>query len=419
MTAPLVEVVAAEVDVLHHLLEYPLVLSSGVVTTLPEVTVRLTVSDGRSTAEGFGAVNLSDAWAWPGDEPTSAAKQQEMIDYCRLIGDSILARTAGRAHPLELGTRVHDSVLADVEHPAPTLARTVCGSAFDAAIHDATGRLAGVSAFALYEQDVEIPSLDGHFEDGAVAAIREVLRPPASRVPGWWLVAPGDDLDRTAGQVERTGMTRFKLKLSGADPAADARRVADIITAASTWVAEPVLSIDPNEGSASSRTVLEFLDALGSHVEDALSYLVYLEQPTSRTRLAVDDWSEVSRRVPVLVDEALTSMDDLHTARERGWSGVAVKTCKGHSLALAAAAWAVRHQMSVSVQDLTNIGRSAIHSYLLAAHLPTINGVEINSPQYLPRSNDPWLPRLAGLFDPRDGFHRLDLTGLVGLGAQL
>lgn len=419
MTATVIEVVGAVVDVVHHTLEHPLVLSSGVVTTLPEVTVRLTVTDGRSTADGFGAVNLSDAWAWPDSELTSAVKQQAMIDYCHQICDSILSRTQGAAHPLELGTRLHDSVLADDQVQAPVLARTVCGSAFDAAIHDASGQVAGVSAFALYDDDAEAPSLDPYFDQGAVAAIRELLQPPTSSVPGWWLIAPGDDLERTASQVERAGMTQFKIKLAGTDPVADAHRVAAILVAARGWVSDPVLSVDPNEGSASPDTVLEFLDALVASAPDAMASLAYLEQPTSRTTLAVDDWSAVSRRVPVLVDEALTSMDDLRMAQQMGWSGIAVKTCKGHSFALAAAAWAGQHDLTISVQDLTNIGRSAIHSYLLAAHLPSINGVELNSPQYLPRANDPWLPRLNGLFETRDGAHHLDVSGLVGLGGRM
>lgn len=414
-----VSVLDASVDVVLHRLDHPLVLSGGTVTDLPEITARVTIDNGTDRATGTGAANLSDAWSWPETGQTSADKQRAMISYARQVADTLPARVGPRAHPLELGLRLHDTVLADAEHPAPALARAICASAFDAALHDACGQLMNVSAFSLYDVDVEVPSADDHFPDGAVAAIRAVLGEPASRLRGWWLIAPGDDLDEVGPKVAASGMTNVKIKVSGADPEADAATVARIHGAAASWCADPVLSLDPNEGSASPGAIARFLDALGARSPNALAALSYLEQPTPRTALARDDWSAVSRRIPVLVDEALASMADLDVAARQGWSGVAVKTCKGHSFSLAAAAWAVQHGLVVSVQDLTNIGLSAIHSYLLAAHLPTINGVELNSPQYLPSANDPWLPRLSGLFRPTGGWHALDPSSVIGLGSRL
>jgi hypothetical protein len=75
--------------------------------------------------------------------------------------------------------------------------------------------------------------------------------------------------------------------------------------------------------------------------------------------------------------------------------------------------------MKVSMQDLTNPGYSGVHSFLLAAHLPCINGVELNSPQYTPAANLPWLPALSGIFQPRDGVHALDDSSCSGLGSSL
>jgi hypothetical protein len=109
----------------------------------------------------------------------------------------------------------------------------------------------------------------------------------------------------------------------------------------------------------------------------------------------------------------------LAEAREQGWSGLALKTCKGHSFTLIAAAWARENGMLLSMQDLTNPGYSMIHAALLAANLPTINGVELNSPQFTPAANEPWLPRLAPLFTPSDGVHRLADVRPIGLGSTL
>lgn len=414
-----IDVVSAEVEVLHHRLDHPLRLSQGTVVELPEVTVTLTVSDGRVSAAGRGAANLSDAWAWPTGELTSAAKHEAMIGYCHQLADSLSGRVGPPAHPLELGMRLHDSVLADGDHAAPTLARSVCASAFDAALHDACGQLTGRSAFTFYDDDIEIPSIDHYFSNGAVAAIRKVLAPMRASLPGWWLVAPGDDLEHAGEQATRAGMFQFKIKLPGADPSADARRVAEVFNAARRWTGRPVLSVDTNEGSGDPERVVDFLDILAGNYSEAFEALAYLEQPTPRDSLAEHSLADVGRRVPVLIDEALTSLPDAVHAIELGWSGFALKTCKGHSLALALAGWAQENEVLIAMQDLTNIGRSAIHSYLLAAHLPTINGLELNSPQYLPGANGPWLPRLSGLFAPKDGLHRITETEIVGLGSQL
>lgn len=78
-----------------------------------------------------------------------------------------------------------------------------------------------------------------------------------------------------------------------------------------------------------------------------------------------------------------------------------------------------QHGLLVSLQDLTNPGLSLIHAALFAAHVPTVNGVELNSPQFTPAANEEWLPRLAELFEPTGGLHRLPETIPAGLGSTL
>jgi hypothetical protein len=120
-----------------------------------------------------------------------------------------------------------------------------------------------------------------------------------------------------------------------------------------------------------------------------------------------------------MLDEGLTGFDLLREAQAQGWSGLALKSCKGHSFTLVAAAWARANGMLLSLQDLTNPGLSLIHAALLAANLPTINGVELNSPQFTPAANRPWMPRLAELFAPTNGMHRIPAARPVGLGSML
>jgi hypothetical protein len=75
--------------------------------------------------------------------------------------------------------------------------------------------------------------------------------------------------------------------------------------------------------------------------------------------------------------------------------------------------------MLLALQDLTNPGLSAIHAALFAAHVPTINGVELNSPQFTPAANAEWMPRLASLFAPSGGNHLLPSLPVPGLGSTL
>jgi hypothetical protein len=60
-----------------------------------------------------------------------------------------------------------------------------------------------------------------------------------------------------------------------------------------------------------------------------------------------------------------------------------------------------------------------IHAAWFAAHVPTINDVELNSPQFTPAANRPWLPRLASLFQATGGVHRLPEKVPVGLGSTM
>ncbi|MFA9480304.1 enolase C-terminal domain-like protein [Phycisphaerales bacterium AB-hyl4] len=152
---------------------------------------------------------------------------------------------------------------------------------------------------------------------------------------------------------------------------------------------------------------------------DAYDALEMIEQPTGRDiETHAFDWSVVAARKPVMVDEGLMTLQSMQVARAQGWSGFALKTCKGHSFALVAAAWAKRHGMQVSLQDLTNPGLSAMHAAIFASRVPTMNGVELNSPQFTPAANAGWLDRYPGLFTIRHGIHQLPAPTTPGLGGE-
>ena len=87
---------------------------------------------------------------------------------------------------------------------------------------------------------------------------------------------------------------------------------------------------------------------------------------------------EASKLRPVVVDESLTDLESLLLAREMGYTGVALKACKGQTHAMLLAAAAQKFGMFLCVQDLTCPGASLIHSAGIAARVPGNAGIEAN-----------------------------------------
>ena len=100
-----------------------------------------------------------------------------------------------------------------------------------------------------------------------------------------------------------------------------------------------------------------------------------------------------------------------------GYTGVALKACKGQSQAMLMAAAAQKFGMFLCVQDLTCPGAALIHSAGIAARVPGNAGIEANARQFVPSASAAWDARFPGLFTIHDGVMRTgQLTG-PGLGA--
>jgi len=124
-----------------------------------------------------------------------------------------------------------------------------------------------------------------------------------------------------------------------------------------------------------------------------------------------------SKLKPVVIDESLLDLESLHLARDMGYTGAALKACKGQSQSLLMAAAAQTMGLFLCVQDLTCPGASLIHSAGLAAHVPGVAAIEANARQYCPEANRPWEARFPGIFRVTDGMMKTnELTG-IGLGA--
>ena len=401
---------------------HPLIISTGKITELTEAVVEVTVRvDGRE-ATGRGSIYLSDLWAWPDPKFTHAQRDAELRKLCRQIEGNLWTFCGGEAaHPLELGLRLHESVCR--EKTPPVLARAMCASPFDAALHDAVGIALGRSAFDFYREPVALPSADPHFLDrNAAAAIARTIRQPKRSLRAWYLVGKNDDMDKDLGPwIQQRGYRCFKIKIFGRNNAEDVARTVEVYRAVKRLGAkDPQLSVDTNEANPDAESVRDYYQRLKAADAEAYDALLYFEQPTGRDITVYRyQWQPIAALKPVVFDEGLTSLDLMHEALAQGWSGFALKTCKGHSFALTAAAWANERKMVLSFQDLTNPGLALIHAAWFSAHVSTLNDVELNSPQFTPAANAPWLPRLKELFAPTDGMHHLPDRPLVGLGSTM
>jgi L-alanine-DL-glutamate epimerase-like enolase superfamily enzyme len=148
----------------------------------------------------------------------------------------------------------------------------------------------------------------------------------------------------------------------------------------------------------------------------ALSRVQYIEQPTHRDLRANPEnkMHQAARIKPVVIDESLVDLESLLLAREQGYSGVALKACKGHSEALLMGAAAQKYELFLCVQDLTCVGSSFLHSASIAARIPTVAAIEGNGRQYCPAGNRPWEAKFPGMFQINDG--TVETAELVGRG---
>src|SRR5262249_35001853 len=117
------------------------------------VNVHLTVETraGKS-ATGFGSMPLGNVWAFP----SRVLGYEQTLSLMRAATeriDRLFATCKETGHPIDIGLtleaeylRTLPAPLAALEprEPVPALALLVCGSPFDAALHDAFGKVHGV-----------------------------------------------------------------------------------------------------------------------------------------------------------------------------------------------------------------------------------------------------------------------------------
>jgi L-alanine-DL-glutamate epimerase-like enolase superfamily enzyme len=415
--------------------------------TVLNVECAVRTRDGRR-ARGFGSMPLGNVWSFP----SRVLTYEQTLAAMKALVESIAAVTRGCTevgHPIDLTSTLEPEYVKaarDVAEalrlaePIPVLCTLVCASPFDAALHDAFGKAHGLNCYRTYGPELLSHDL-GHYLGGdfrGESLDRFVRTTPQPRMPLYHLVGAldpledgnvrpriGDGLPETLAEwIRHDGLTHLKIKLNGDDLAWDIGRVLNVDRVAgaaqrSRGVEQWYYSLDFNERCPNVTYLLDLLARVQEQAPRGFERIQYIEQPTARDLKAnrQNVMHEASRVRPVVIDESLVDLESLLLAREMGYTGAALKACKGQTQSLLLAAAAQKLGMFLCVQDLTCPGASLIHSAGLAAHIPGVAAIEANARQYVPAANRPWEDRFPGIFRISDGTMATGpLTG-PGLGA--
>jgi L-alanine-DL-glutamate epimerase-like enolase superfamily enzyme len=426
----------------------PIKFGGRVVTDamLANITIEVETASGKRGA-GFGSMPMGNVWAWPSNTVTPAQSLAAMLAFVQQFSDAVgsfretghpldITRTLAERHP-SIATAVCEQL--GLSDSMPKLAELVAASPFEAAIHDAYGKTLGANSYNLLGPDYVhhdlahylTPEFTGEYLD------RYTLREPKAKMPLYHLVGAldplidsdinqrlNDGLPETLGEwIVMDGLTHLKIKLNGDDLPWDVERVIGVERVAveaqasvgcTTWH----YSLDFNEKCASVDYLLDFLRQLKERAPAALARVQYIEQPTHRDlkKHPENKMHKAAAIKPVVIDESLIDLESLQLAREQGYSGVALKACKGQTEALLMGAAAQKYGMFLCVQDLSCPGYSFLHSASIAARIPTIAAIEGNSRQYCPVGNRTWGELYPSMFHITDGTVGTGVLTGKGLG---
>jgi L-alanine-DL-glutamate epimerase-like enolase superfamily enzyme len=396
-------------------------------------------------AKGFGSMTMGNLWSFP----SKTLSYDTTLDAMQRLAERISKITTGYTepgHPIDVNFTLEPEYLkaaAEVtqemhlDRPIPKLCALVTTSPFDAAIHDAFGKAHNLNCYLTYGPEFMnydlahylAPEFKGEYPNHYLL-----------RAPKRWLwcnhsVGASDPIEASdmkkplndglpqtlADWIVTDGLTHLKIKLDGNNLDRDVARVlhidrvateVEIRRDASHWY----YSLDFNEQCPDVDYLVEFMRRIKEGSSGGYDRITFIEQPTERDLVATPSQLlfRASKLKPVVMDESLTGFDALLKGRKIGYTGVALKACKGQSQSMLVNAAAQKFKMYMTAQDLTCPGASLIQSAGIASHVPQIDTLESNAREYVPAANRPWLKKFPGLFEVRDG--KLQTGMLAGLG---
>lgn len=410
--------------------------------TLLNVHCRVRTRSGK-VAKGFGSMPLGNVWAFPSRTLPYDSTLGAMKELAKRIAP-VTSAYREYGHPIDINVALEPEYLKlaavasrelHLDTPIPKLCTLVTASAFDAAIHDAFGKVHGRNCYSTYGPDLMERDLSAYLGGpfrGEYPGRYLLTSKPRQAVNLYHSVGGADSLtsadlktrvndglpETLPDWIRFNGLHHIKIKLQGDELAWDIERVVaiDRIAQETRPQVEWRYCVDFNERCPNVDYLLGFLRQVKEKTPRGFDRIEYIEQPTARDLKAdrANVMHEAAKLRPVVIDESLTDLESLLDARSLGYTGVALKACKGQSQAVLMAAAGQKHKMFLCVQDLSCPGASLIHSAGIAARVPGVSGIEANSRQYLPSANEPWEKTHPGLFVIRDG--KLHTSALTGLG---
>lgn len=287
-------------------------------------------------------------------------------------------------------------------------------SFFERALADAAGRLAGLDLVGMLRAntlglrpDAVHPGLTlEHVQAWAGAsppthvAVRHTvgLLDPivAADVPadGWLR----DGLPQTLEEcVQQYGLTHFKLKVSGSLDT-DLDRLGAVAATLDRLVPGPyVVTLDGNEQYKSMGDFARLVDAMErtSALARLVAGIAFIEQPLDRAialdPIATEGLEELSRRIPMLIDESDAELDSFSAAVTLGYRGVSTKNCKGIVKSILNRSLVEREnrgrapaaRLFMSAEDLTNVPVVPLQQDLATVRALGIGHVERNGHHYV------------------------------------
>ena len=420
------------------------------------------VDAGGRRASGWGETPLSVQWVWPSSLGYTI-REERLKQFCLQLAAALPGRSI-HGHPIRAAQRFETEILKKLhaeegmktdsrsatrwqnektdlpcDGNLPWLAALVCFSLFDIAIHDAFANYLERPAYHCYGADLLAEDLTEFLASESTSFVGQrpadyLADQPLTRLPAWHLVGgldpltaadldgsePHDGYPVTLEQwIERDQLNCLKIKLRGMDAAWDLDRLRAVGKISARYQVE-YLTADFNCTVTDPEYVNGIMDRLKADDPELFARFAYIEQPFPYELEAHQiDVHSVSERLPLFLDESAHDWRLVRLGLELGWTGVALKTCKTQSGALLSACWAQAHGMQLMVQDLTNPMLAQIPHVQLAAHLPTLMGVETNSMQFYPEASAPEAVVHPGLYRRRGGNLDLRSLGETGFGYRV
>ena len=418
---PRFQILAAEAFERDVRLRLPFRFGAATVTAAPQAFVRVRVrgEDGRE-AEGAAAELMIPKWF---DKAPGKTNSDNIGDLRTALLDACHAYTSTAEAATAFGhCAAHYRPLQQQGAAAgrTALATGFGGALLDRAVLDAACRVMNVSFATAVRANLpgvtaklapDLHSFDLHAFLAALVlpeavAVRHtvgMLDTLVANAGGGQDGGPNDGLPVALDDViARYGARHFKLKLRG-DPPADIERLA-AIAAVLDRLPHYAVTLDGNEQFPDGHAVAALVASLRSdaRLRRLSAATLYLEQPLPRDLCLSVDLSSMAASpvgtsvassicaIPLLIDESDAAYTSFPLARERGYTGVSSKSCKGIYKSIANAArcaqWnagEVTARYFLSGEDLTTQAGLAVQQDTALAAMLGIAHVERNGHHYV------------------------------------